>query len=573
MSKAHDNLWLNAVIQQQESATILLGDQHDPLADRARKQQKELRKQFANSSSSVDVDTLLSRDKATKKSDEASAPSASSEKTFLASRLLKNSDSDKKGKEKDKEKRKLMKKKKKLCREASDTLTDHLLDANSKTGPILAEVAKYATNIVYYNKELWLYDEELGCYHPGTYNEIAREVRSLLPYEEQLKLSTHAYKECFEQLKLSDELLHPDSFFENQPFVNCENGVLDVLEEKLLDKSPDYLFKHCIRAKYLPGSKCPRFMEYVDHITGGDKELKHLLQVILGYLFSHYNNAKLAVLVYGIPHTGKSVLLNLIERIVGEPYVAHTDISMLRRQEYTANLSGMLLNIGPDLKNEPLMDVGFFKSLVSHDDSIDARPLYGNPQKVKGETKMVFSSNHLLSFDTSLGIYDIEATLNRLLYFPFQCKPIPSEMENKHLSDEIYAEKDAIFTWAMKGLKDYVENNESFPACKLSTELKEKNMAAYCPEKIFVQRCTKRVDNAYESSSEIREAFDRFCHEAGVKSKPNISAYLEEHERLVKSKKRIDEDGQLTGSGNPIYVYEGIRLKKKYRYPTGGEFT
>ena len=316
---------------------------------------------------------------------------------------------------------------------------------------------------------------------------------------------------------------------------------------------------------------CP-FSKYVDHITDGDKELKHLLRVILGYLFSHYNNAKLAILVYGIPHTGKSVLLNVIERIIGEEYVSHTDLAMLQKQEYVASLSGKLINVAPDLKNEVLRDLGFFKTLVSHDDRVDARPLYGNPQKVKGETKMVFSSNHLLSFDASLGVYDIIAAFNRLLYFPFQCKPIPPEMENKHLSDEIYAEKDAIFTWAMKGLKDYVENNESFPDCKLSTELKERNMASYCPEKIFVNKYIKRVNNAYESSSDIREAFDRFCHEVGVKSKPNISAYLEEHERLVKSKKRIDEDGQLTSNGNPIYVYEGIRLKKRYR-TTGGELT
>ena len=197
MSK--NDLWITAVIRQQEAATRLLGDQPDPLADQARKRQKELRKQFvASSSTSVDVDTLFASGKVSKKAEEVSSPPASTENTFLASRLLKSSDSDKKGK--DKEKHKLLKKKKKLCREASDTLTDHLLDANNKTGPILAEVAKYATNIVYYNKELWLYDEELGCFHPGTYNEIARGVRSLLPYEEHLKLSTPAYKECFEQL-------------------------------------------------------------------------------------------------------------------------------------------------------------------------------------------------------------------------------------------------------------------------------------------------------------------------------------------------------------------------------------
>ena len=45
MSKANDNLWLNAVIRQQEAATTLLGNPPDTLADRARKQQKELRNQ------------------------------------------------------------------------------------------------------------------------------------------------------------------------------------------------------------------------------------------------------------------------------------------------------------------------------------------------------------------------------------------------------------------------------------------------------------------------------------------------------------------------------------------------
>ena len=47
--------------------------------------------------------------------------------------------------------------------------------------------------------------------------------------------------------------------------------------------------------------------------------------------------------------------------------------------------------------------------------------------------------------------------------------------------------------------------------------------------------------------------------------KGNIHAYLEEHEHLHKSKKRIDGKGYLCSNGNPIYVYEGIRLKKDYR--------
>lgn len=96
----------------------------------------------------------------------------------------------------------------------------------------------------------------------------------------------------------------------------------------------------------------------------------------MGYIFSHYNNAKKAFLLYGIPHTGKSVLCALLERIIGVDATCHIDLAMLSRQEYAATLNSKLLNVAPDLKNEALKDVGFFKSLVSHDDTISARLLY-----------------------------------------------------------------------------------------------------------------------------------------------------------------------------------------------------
>ena len=91
-------------------------------------------------------------------------------------------------------------------------------------------------------------------------------------------------------------------------------------------------------------------------------------------------------------------------------------------------------------------------------------------------------------------------------------------------------------------------------------------MAKYCPEKIFFEEAIKKEDGVFESSSDIREAFDRFCRDCDVRGKANITAFLEEHEHLNKSKKRIDENGNPTSVGNPIYVYEGIRLRNKYRH-------
>lgn len=472
-----------------------------------------------------------------------------------------------KSKEKESKKNALKKKKKKkLFERVQDVLSASLSDSDVKTGTVMAEVMKYGTNVLLADEQIWLYNEEVGCYRPANHIEVGRVLRSLLPEDEQLKISSREYKEAFEQLKLADEIHYKARFFENKPYVNCLNGVVDVLSGKILDHDPAYYFKHCIQANYLPGGgRCPRFKEYLETITSGDKELKRLIRAMIGYICSHYNNAKTGFLVYGIPHTGKSVLLNTTERILGSDLVSHADLSMLHKQEYVATLSGKLLNVAPDLRNEPLRDVGLFKSLVSHDDQVSARALYGNPIVIRGEVKMLFASNHLLQFDGTLGQADVEAVLNRLIYIPFMNPPIRKSEEDKHLSEALFEERDGIFTWAMEGLKDYVQAREQFPECRLSTELKESNMAAYCPEKVFFMQRMKRDPEAYESTTAIREAFKDFCEEVGIHSVPNIGAFLEEHEGLIKIKKRIKTEDHPGGTVNPIYVYTGVRLKKKYR--------
>jgi hypothetical protein len=57
----------------------------------------------------------------------------------------------------------------------------------------------------------------------------------------------------------------------------------------------------------------------------------------------------------------------------------------------------------------------------------------------------------------------------------------------------------------------------------------------------------------------IKEAFKEFCMEMDQHMVPNIGAFLEEHEGLIKVKKRV------RWAENPIYVYLGVRLKDKYR--------
>lgn len=558
VSDFSEHRWIDTVVTQQAAREKLFGDSMNPRITKVKKQQKRCRKKLFHSP--CDMEAFF-------KKSEACDPSAKDTTEMPSfSHILSNTSYSFLVDNQRKEKKKGKKKRKKRCELAQQFLSESLLDSENKSGNLMAEVLKYTSNIILFNNQLYVYQEDFGCYKESAYLDVARELHTLLEYDDQLKISSRQYKESYEQLLLSEELSRKEGFFENGPLVNCLNGVVDVKKGVLLEHSPEYYFKHCIQANFVPGEgKCENFLAFVEHITGGDKELKKLLRVMCGYIWSHYNNGKKAFLIYAVPHTGKSVLCSLIERILGSEYVCHVDLSLLPRQEYAATLSGKLLNVAPDLKNESLSDVGFFKSLVSHNDTIAARSLYNNPKDIRCEAKMLFSTNHLLSFESSLDVYDIEAVFNRLLYIPFQNQPITDREDNKHLSDILFAERDLIFTWAIKGLREYIENNETFPESKLSEDIKRTNMSKYCPEKVFFQKYIKQSSGKYESSSAIKEAFSEFCCENGVSKKADIARFLDEHQRVPKSKKRIDDNGNLTSIGNPIYVYEGIRLKNAYR--------
>lgn len=178
---------------------------------------------------------------------------------------------------------------------------------------------------------------------------------------------------------------------------------------------------------------------------------------------------------------------------------------------------------------------------------------------------MLMSANHLIELGGNTSIEDAEAVFNRILYIPFQNEGFSGENDNKNFIDEVLEEKDAIFTWSIKGLREYIENGCQFPDCILSDEVKAENMAKYCPEKIFTERCIKFEDGSFESSEFVRDVFMDFCFENNISKVGNIIRYLTNNYHLRTDKRRITLDGQTKKTENPIAIICGIRIKNKYR--------
>lgn len=462
--------------------------------------------------------------------------------------------------------KKTEKKDRKQKSQAADTvlndLAQNLAERKDKVSAVMAELMKTQEYLALIKQQLYIYDQKGGYFEKCDKTTGAMLIRSLIPPELQNRVAYSDYTQAYNLLGISNEIQKPDDFFSfNTPYTNCQNGVYDALSDTLLPKSPKYGFTNCLLARYDPDAKHPKWDEYLNYITGGDSELKKLWQVVLGYIFSNYNNAKVGILIYGAPHTGKSVLCNLIERFFGSNKVSHVDISMFCKPEFTTHTAGKTLNIVPDLKNDRLTDVGYLKSLLSHLDTISARALYNNPQEIKSQTKMLFATNHLLSFDLAKSsTNDVEAIFNRLLYIPFMNAPVPKSQENKHLADELWQERNGILSWALYGgLQEYIDRDENFPVAAKSQELKKRNVAQYCPEMIFASEYLTASEGEWVSSSKIRDAYSSYCMENGIArtKKLDILTYIEEHFGVQKEKGRVMD---AYGNKSNCWHYKNLKL-------------
>jgi putative DNA primase/helicase len=98
--------------------------------------------------------------------------------------------------------------------------------------------------------------------------------------------------------------------------LNTPDGVVDLRTGKARShRAEDYITK--ITAVGLRGD-CPRFLAFLDRITGGDNELVSYLQRLLGYGLTGLTREHALFFGYGTGANGKSVLLSTVAGILGD---------------------------------------------------------------------------------------------------------------------------------------------------------------------------------------------------------------------------------------------------------------
>lgn len=216
---------------------------------------------------------------------------------------------------------------------------------------------------------------------------------------------------------------------------------------------------------YVPGATAPRFMQFLDRIQP-DLEMQGFLQRIFGLSMTGLIEQML-VFLYGDGANGKSVLVDLVARILGD-YAATAKIESLTGQNRRGGGDAT-----PDLvpligarfvrSSEPDKGVQWQEGLIKEltgGEPILVRALNQDFVEVRPKFKLVISGNHKPEIrGTDDGIW------RRLKLVPFDVQiPEHERIPKQEFDEMLFAEAPGVLNWMVQGLLAYLEAGLREPA-------------------------------------------------------------------------------------------------------------
>lgn len=289
-------------------------------------------------------------------------------------------------------------------------------------------------------------------------NEIREQLKQCQRDREiVLKLGNHCTQnrivKCAES-RLVDNVakLNP-----NDHYLVVENGTVDLKTGQLLDHNPENYSTMRAPVKYNPESEAPtRFLQFLDEIFDGDAALMDYVHRLLGYCLTGETREHEFYILYGSGGNGKSVLINLLKRLLDE-YTGEVSVGALAHRADGDKPNSTLLQAKDCrilITNESDKDARLNTSLIkqiSAGDEICPRALRKANEHFVPHMKILWVTNHIPKLDWNDG--GMERRI-RLIPFPVT---IPKEKRDFNLPDNLWEEREAILKWLVDGAVAYYQ--------------------------------------------------------------------------------------------------------------------
>ncbi|MGP5563690.1 DNA primase family protein [Vreelandella alkaliphila] len=310
--------------------------------------------------------------------------------------------------------------------------------------------------------------------------------------------------------------------------VNTKNGELVLADGHwhLQPHEREHYRTTQIPVEYDPAATAPRFEQFMREVFAGDEDAEdktRALMEMVGYsLMAHCNHEKFIILV-GTGANGKSVLLAVLEALMGSNNVAGVQPSQFDRSFQRAHLHGKLANIVTEIKQGEMIDDASLKGIVSGEPST-VEHKFKDPFMMRPFSTCWFGTNHMPhTRDFS------DALFRRALVVEFNNKFKP-EMGNcdPHLKKKLVAELPGILNLALDAYSQALILGFTVPVS--AKEARERWRLEADQVAQFVESECERTDTSRVPPQHIFNAYRGWAEENGIQKRLTQRSFLD---RLV----------------------------------------
>jgi putative DNA primase/helicase len=301
-------------------------------------------------------------------------------------------------------------------------------------------------------------------------------------------------------------------------FINCINGEIHFEDGTFVLKPHDKLH-YCVAqvpVAYDPEATAPRFEQFLEEIFAGDvdkEDKKVLVCELLGYSLLPSAKLEKFVMLIGAGANGKSVLLSVVEMLVGSENCSAVQPSQFDNKFQRAHLHGKLANIVTEIPEGAEIADAALKAIVSGERTT-VEQKSKNPFDIHPYATCWFATNHMprtRDFSSALFRRAIILKFNHV----FQ-----EHEQDRHLVDKLKEERSGILNLALAGIGGVLIRGE-FTKAASSKEASEEWRYETDQVALFAQeRCTFTED-AITKSSDLYGAYKSWADEEGIKCAAN----------------------------------------------------
>ena len=380
-----------------------------------------------------------------------------------------------------------------------------------------------------------------GCYRSLFIEEVQKWVKDVCG----AMFSASKLRNVLVALK-TETFIKPD-IINGVSFLNAKNGLYDIDNMRLIPHSADVYSINQLNVTYRDDADCPVWKKSLEQIFENDEERIELLQEFFGYCLTRENDYEKALFLFGEGANGKSVVLYVLEELIGKENCSSIALEKFNDSHYIARLRDKLVNISLETNAKTNVYDNMFKAIVTGD-TISADEKYGQPFQFKPYCKLLFSTNNMPRVgDKTEGYY------RRLLILPFNRQFNKEERDPKLKYKIASSELDGIFLWALNGLKRLRDRGyfeESASMINVKDEYRKENNNVI----IFVEEICVLDSRDDISKDDLYQAYNNWCIDSGYRPLSKITFGRE----LIRQYASVNK-----GRCSSARTWKGIRLRKE----------